>query len=117
MPSRRIYASWLPPNPRERGELLRIRRTQKKVIAGVIGFLPAGWVVIFVTRSSDFMVPFTVLWLAIGVLLAGRVAAIPCPRCGEKFCEKAGLPYWYGLFNNRCESCGLSLSSGRIAED
>jgi len=113
----RVYPSWLPPNPRERRELLKIRRMQKSVIAWMIGFMPAGWMVILVTRSIDFMVPLTVLWFGIGIWLARRATASPCPRCAAKFCEKRGLPYWYGLFSSRCESCGLSLASAPISDD
>jgi len=109
MSRRRTYPSWLPPNPREREGLLKIRRRQTFVIAWLMGFLPASWVVILATRSNSAFVPLTVLWIGIGVLLARRVTANLCPRCGENFCEKSELPSWYGLFNSRCESCGLSL--------
>lgn len=117
MPPRRVYPSWLPPNPRERGELLKMRRLQVTALGWMIGFLPAGWVLILVTRSTDFVVPLTVFWLAVGLFIAQRVTAIRCPRCGERFCEKAELPYWYGLFNRRCESCGLSLVRDQMSNE
>jgi hypothetical protein len=113
MSARRAYPSWLPPNPRERDMLLKIRRMQTLVIIWFAGFFPAGWIVILATRSNSTFVPLTVLWIGVGVWLARRVTANRCPRCGENFCEKSQLPYWYGLFNSRCESCGLSLKPDR----
>jgi len=115
MPPRRVYPSWLPPTPREHDELLKLRRLQVTALGWMVAFLPAGWVLILITRSADFVVPLTVLWLAVGVYIAGRVTASRCPRCGERFSEKAEMPYWYGIFNRRCENCGLSLPRDRTS--
>jgi len=117
MPARRIYPSWLPPNPRERDELLRIRRLQAIALGWTVGFLPAGWILILITRSINFVVPLTVLWFVVGLLIAQRVTASRCPRCGERFCEKKEMPYWYGLFIRRCESCGLTLLRDNISNE
>jgi hypothetical protein len=108
-PPRRIYPRWLPPTPTQRAELLQMRRTQRNVLTWLIAFIPAGWAVIAITRSDVMLVPFSVLWIAAGMALARRVTDRRCPRCGESFCAKSGMPYWYGLLNKRCESCGLTL--------
>ena len=110
MPPRRVYPSWLPPNPGERIGLVKIRRMQALVMIWLMAFIPAGWIVILLTRSDVMFVPLTVLWIGAGLSFARRVTASRCPRCGERFCEKSGLPYWYGLFNSRCDGCGLSLN-------
>ena len=109
MSQRRVYPSWLPPNPREREALVRIRKSQISVIACLICLIPAGWIAALLTRSDVLFVPLTVFWIAVGIVLAQRVAANPCPRCGEKFSARSPMPYWFGLFNRRCSSCGLTL--------
>jgi hypothetical protein len=108
-PPRRVYASWLPPNPRERSELLKMRRMQHLVIAWMVGLIPAGWIVMLLAPDDVAFVPFTLLWIAVGLWFAKRLGTGRCPRCGDDFCEKRELPYWTGLFANRCENCGLSL--------
>lgn len=75
----------------------------------MVAFIPAGWVVILLTRSSAMLLPLTILWIALGVAMARRVTDKRCPRCGGNFCTKAEMPYFYGLFNRRCEACGLTL--------
>jgi hypothetical protein len=110
MPPRRIYPRWLPPTPAQRIVLLQIRRMQRNVMIWLVAFIPAGWVVIALTQSDVMLVPFSVLWIAAGIALARRVTESRCPRCAESFCEKSKMPYWYGLLNHRCESCGLTLS-------
>jgi hypothetical protein len=106
---RRVYASWLPPNPHERTELLKMKRKQHLVIAWMVGLIPSGWIIVLLSPDETVFVSFTLLWLVAGLWFAGRVVATRCPRCGDGFCQKRELPYWYGLFNNRCEYCGLSL--------
>jgi len=106
---KRIYPSWLPPNPREREALLQIRRSQHTVIAWMIGLIPAGWLAVLLTESDELFVPLTLFWFAVGLMLAQRVTANPCPRCGEHFCAKSVAPYWHGLFKRRCDECGLTL--------
>lgn len=91
-PPRRIYPRWLPPTPTQRAELLQMRRTQRNVLTWLIAFIPAGWAVIAITRSDVMLVPFSVLWIAAGMALARRVTDRRCPRCGESFCAKSGLP-------------------------
>jgi hypothetical protein len=104
------YPSWLPPNPRERIALRQIRRSQRLVIFWMVGLLPAGWIAALLTRSDYLFVPLTVFWILVDIILAQRVAMNPCPRCGERFCAGAQMPYWYSLFNRRCATCGLSLA-------
>jgi len=82
---------------------------QATVMIWLAAFIPAGWVLILLTSSDVMFVPLTIFWITTGVILARRVTASRCPRCGGNFCEKSKLPYWYGLFNSRCESCGLTL--------
>ena len=110
MQTRRIYASWLPPNPRERTELLKLRRLQHLAIAWMAGLIPSSWIVALFAPDETLFVPFTLLWLALGLWFAERVSARRCPRCGEEFCEKRQLAHLGGLFNSRCENCGLSLA-------
>ena len=110
IPPRRIYPRWLPPTPAQRIALLQIRRMQRNVMIWLVAFIPAGWVVIALTRSDVMLVPFSVLWLAAGIALARRVTEMRCPRCAESFCEKSEMPYWYGLLNHHCQSCGLTLA-------
>jgi len=109
MPTRRVYASWLPPNPRERTELLKIRRRQHLVIAWMLGLIPGGWIVVLFLPNDEVFVPFTLLWIAAGLWFAARISAMRCPRCGDDFCERDELASWHGLFNSRCENCGLTL--------
>jgi hypothetical protein len=109
MAQRRAYPSWLPPTAEQRAELLRIRRSQTAVLLWMVAFIPAGWVVMLLARSTVMLVPLTILWIGIGIVLARRVREISCPRCGSDFCTKAGMPYMYALFNSRCEACGLTL--------
>jgi hypothetical protein len=109
MAQRRTYPSWLPPTAGQRAELLRIRRSQTVVLLWMAAFLPAGWAVMWLARSTVMLVPLTILWIGLGIVLARRVTEIPCPRCGAAFCTKAGMPYMYALFNSRCEACGLTL--------
>lgn len=116
MPSRRVYPSWLPPNPREREALGRLRYRQAWVIGWLIALLPAGWLVLALTASAFLAAMLTIFWIAAGAGLARRVTASRCPRCNERFCTRLELPYWYGLFNRRCESCGLSLEPARDAD-
>jgi hypothetical protein len=111
MPQKRVYPSWLPPNPRERAGLLQIRYRQRIVIAWLIALSPVGWLAAVITHSDSIFVPLTIFWILVGIGLAQRVSMIPCPRCGGKFCERAQLPFWYGLLNRRCENCGLTLEA------
>jgi hypothetical protein len=111
----RIYPGWLPPTPDQRAALERIRRMQKEVILWFAAFLPAGWIVALATRDDSAFVPLTVFWITAGAILARRVIEMHCPRCGATFCAKSGLPYIYGLFNRRCEGCGLTLNSSSEA--
>ena len=113
---RRIYPSWLPPNPRERTALVGLRRRQNLVIVWLMGLLPAGWIATMVTHSDALFVPITVVWIVVGLMLAQRVAIIACPRCGKEFCAGQELPYWNALFNRRCDNCGLTLDPGRPAD-
>ncbi|MGH7840817.1 MAG: hypothetical protein ACREQT_04780 [Candidatus Binataceae bacterium] len=110
---RRRYPSWLPPNPREREALLQLNRRQNLVIVWLVGLLPAGWIAAIATGFSDLFVPITIFWIVVGIVLARRVSLIACPRCREKFCARQELPYWNGLLNRRCDSCGLTLNSDR----
>lgn len=105
----RNYPSWLPPNPGERAALRQIRRSQNTVIVWLVGLIPAGWIALLLTESDELLVPLTLFWIGAGLFLAQRVTANPCPRCGERFCTKSDLPYWYGLFKRRCDGCGLTL--------
>jgi hypothetical protein len=109
MPPRRVYPSWLPPNPREREGLLKIRREQTFVLLWMAGLIPAGWLMMLLVKSDDILLPLMAAWIVAGVLMAHRAAASKCPRCGGNFCETRGMPYWYGLFTRRCENCGVSL--------
>jgi predicted RNA-binding Zn-ribbon protein involved in translation (DUF1610 family) len=111
MGQRRIYPSWLPPTAEQRKGLLRIRRSQTVAMLWMVAFIPAGWVVMLLARSSVMLVPLTILWISVGVALARHITEFPCPRCGAAFCVKTGMPYMYALFNGRCEACGLSLHS------
>lgn len=110
MPQKRVYPSWLPPNPREREGLLEIRYRQWIVIAWLIALSPVGWIAASVMHSDSIFVPLTIFWIVVGIILAQRIIMMLCPRCGQKFCEAPRLPFWYGLFNRRCENCGLSLN-------
>jgi hypothetical protein len=90
--------------------LLQIRRSQTIVIAWLIGLAPAGCLVTLLSESDDLFAPLTIFWIAVGLFLAQRVTTNPCPRCGQRFCAKSDLPYWFGLFQRRCDQCGLSLN-------
>src|ERR1700746_165791 len=76
----RVYPSWLPPNPRERMELLKMRRRQHLVIAWMVGLIPGGWIVVLFAPDESFFVPFTLLWIAVGLWFAERLGATRCPR-------------------------------------
>lgn len=108
---RRYFPSWLPATASERQGLLRIRRHQIGVIVFLAALAPVGWVMIWLTGSDTFLVPLTLLWLTIGVTLAQRVAMGRCPRCGERFCQKPDLPFWFGLLARNCDHCGLGLDT------
>jgi hypothetical protein len=105
----RVYPSWLPPSPRERDELIKLRRMQIAALGWIVAFIPAGWLLILITGSLDFVLPLTIVWFVAGLSIARRVTARQCPRCGEGFSAKLATRNRYGLFNRRCESCGLSL--------
>ena len=109
MPPRRAYPSWLPPNPREREGLLKIRRWQMLAVLWMAGLIPAGWLAILFAGSNDLFVPLTAGWIAAGILMSRWVASFKCPRCGDNFCDVSAMPYWHGLFTHRCENCGVSL--------
>jgi len=109
MAQQRIYPAWLPPTTAQRAALLRIRRRQSLALLWMVAFIPAGWLVIALTRSIVMLLPLTILWISHGISLARRLIETPCPRCAGNFCAKAAMPYLYALFNNRCESCGLTL--------
>jgi Na+/proline symporter len=117
MAQRRIYPAWLPPTADQRAALIRIRRRQTLVLLWMIAFLPAGWFILALTPSNVILVPLTILWIGFGVSLARRLTQTACPRCDSSFCQKAGMPYLYALFNNRCESCGLTLYPRNVDED
>ncbi len=108
---RRIYPRWLPPTPTQRTALLQIRRRQTLTIIWIAAFIPASWIVIALTNTDVTFVPLTALWIAAGVLQARRLTVTRCPRCNANFFEQTQLPYFYVLFNRRCEHCGLTLSS------
>jgi hypothetical protein len=116
MTPQRIYPAWLPPTTDQRIALLRIRRRQSLVLLWMVAYIPAGWLVIALTRSIVMLLPLTILWISAGISLAQRVTQTPCPRCAGNFCAKAAMPYLYALFNNRCESCGLTLHPRNIRE-
>ncbi len=116
MPPRRIYPSWLPPNPREREALTRLQRRQVGVIAWLIALLPIGWTLLACTGSDVLLCSLTIFWIVIGVTLAQRITDTVCPRCNQRFSLRRELPYWYGLFNRRCESCGLTLEPLRDSD-
>jgi hypothetical protein len=109
MSPRRVYPSWLPPNPREREALLKIRRWQKLALLWMAGLIPAGWLTMLLGGSIDVFVPLTAGWILAGIVISRRVAALKCPRCGGNFCDISAMPYWHGLFARRCENCGVSL--------
>ena len=109
MPTRRVYPSWLPPNPRERTELIKLRRMQNVAIGWMASLIPAGWMVVLLAPDENLFVPFTLVWVAAGLWLAERVGAERCPRCGHEFCDRREFPYWFSLFSWRCDNCGLSL--------
>jgi hypothetical protein len=77
----------------------------------LVVFIPTGWIVIALTSSDAMLAPFSLLWINAGIALARCVTALPCPQCAANFCVKSQLLYWYGLFNRRCENCGLTLFS------
>ncbi len=116
MATRRYFPRWLPPTVEQRAALGNIRRRQTVVMLWWIALIPAGWMVIILTRSDAMLAPLTIFWVAFGVEFARRLASVRCPRCGGSFCEKPGMPYIYGMFNNRCESCGLTLIPDRDGE-
>ena len=105
----RVYPSWLPPTPNEREGLRLIRYRQWVVIAWLVALSPVGWTAAALTHSDSVFVPITIFWIFVGIWLAQRVSEMPCPRCKRKFCERASMPFWYGLFNRECERCGLTL--------
>jgi hypothetical protein len=47
----------------------------------------------------------------LGVMLTQRIGAVICPRCGERFCRKPDLPFWFCLLLRRCDHCGLTLET------
>jgi hypothetical protein len=75
----------------------------------MLGLIPSGWVVALFAPDESVFVPFTLFWIALGLWFMQRLGATRCPRCGDDFCEKTDLAYWHGLFNSRCENCGLTL--------
>jgi hypothetical protein len=108
MSTRRVYASWLPPNPRERMQLIKLRRMQRFVIAWMLSLIPGIWIAALLAPVKAF-IPLTLLWIAAGLWFAELVGAIRCPRCGCDFCGKREVVCWHGLFARRCEHCGLTL--------
>jgi hypothetical protein len=109
MAQRRIYPAWLPATTDQRMALMRIRSRQTLVLLWMAGLIPAGCMIIALSPSNVVLVPLTLLWIGIGIWLAHRLSQTRCPRCAATFCQKADMPYLYALFNNRCESCGLTL--------
>jgi hypothetical protein len=87
-----------------------MRRKQTIAMGWLASFIQASWIVIALTSSDLIFVPLTVLWIAAGVILARRLTESRCPRCKASFFEKTQMPYFYVLFNHRCENCGLTLS-------
>jgi predicted RNA-binding Zn-ribbon protein involved in translation (DUF1610 family) len=86
-----------------------MRRRQHFVIAWMLGLIPGGWIMVLFMPDEAVFVPFTLFWIALGLWFVERVGAMPCPRCGDDFCERGDFANWQGLFNSRCENCGLSL--------
>ena len=89
--------------------MLKIRRGQNLTLLWMAGLIPAGWAAMLAAKSIDVFLPLTATWIAVGILMARRVVSFKCPRCGDKFCETRGMPYWYGLFTRQCENCGVGL--------
>jgi hypothetical protein len=83
------------------------------VIAWLIAMLPVGWSILALISSGTLIAALTIFWIALGITFAKQVTEQRCPRCHDWFCLRRELPYWYGLFNNRCESCGLSLEADK----
>lgn len=106
--TRRVYPSWLPPKPRERLQLVKIRRRQRFVIAWMLSLIPSSWIAALLAPENA-VIPFTLLWIAAGLGFADLVGAIRCPRCGSDFCGKREIACWHGLFANRCKHCGLTM--------
>jgi hypothetical protein len=113
MATRRVYAWWLPPNPRERLVLLKLKRQQRLAAAWLMALIPAGWLLVLLTPTELVFAPFTIIWIGIGLWLAHRISATRCPRCGAGFAARRELPYLYVLFNQRCENCGLGLAAAK----
>ncbi len=88
-----------------------MRRRQHLLLAWMVGLIPSGWIVVLLAPDESFFVPFTLLWVAVGLWFAERLGAARCPRCGCDFCDKHELAYWAGLFSHRCENCGLTLEN------
>jgi Na+/proline symporter len=117
MAQRRIYPAWLPPTTDQRAALMRIRRRQTLALFWMIALLPAGWLILALSPPNVILVPLTIVWIGFGIALARRLTQTPCPRCAATFCQKEGMPYLYALFNNRCESCGLTLYPRNVDGD
>jgi hypothetical protein len=111
MQTRRYYPSWLPPNPRERDALLKMRHQQIAAIVWLVALAPVGWTSVVLTGLDMLFGPLTILWLLVGLALARRITIGVCPRCGGRFCEKQDPPYWHGLMIRRCDNCGLTLDT------
>lgn len=108
MSTRRVYASWLPPNPRERIQLVKMKRSQRFAIFWMVTLIPSGWIAVLLVPEKALL-PFTLFWIAVGLWLIELIGGIRCPRCGHDFCGKRALACWHGLFATRCEHCGLTL--------
>jgi hypothetical protein len=86
-----------------------MRRRQQLVIAWMVGLIPGSWILVLLAPDETVFVPFTLLWIAVGLWFAEGLGAVRCPRCGSDFSERRHLAYLSGLFNSRCDNCGLSL--------
>jgi hypothetical protein len=90
---------------------MRLRRKQSLVLLWTAGMIPAGWALLILGAENSSLAIFTLAWLATALWFARRLNSVLCPRCGAGFCANHDLPYWYGLFNQRCENCGLTIGS------
>ena len=92
-----------------RSGLTRIRRRRWILWGTLLGYLPAIWLSLRITRSDAATGVVFGVWFAVLLVASCTASFAACPRCGNYFHVHGFVP----LFTRRCLHCGLHVCADK----